>query len=310
MTICVICGTEGANVKSAGADRYQINCAGCGMFEMTGSATRTLELTPFSSQRQIANVRGWVRENQSVLITSDDLRRLMQLETPSVGERAEKLLRAISKRSPNIGAEVEVIGPQSDAAFWLATSWSENQTEVNYLIRKYLEETKQWLERRKTDSALLVRLSPTGYDYLERLRLGGHELDTGFCAMWFAPEVSAIWSDAIEPAIKEAGYKAVRIDGVEHNNKIDDEILANIRRSRFVVADFTGERGGVYFEAGFALGLGRQVIWTVREDALAKIHFDNRQYNFLVWKPDDIADFRTRLGLRIEATIGLGPLVA
>ena len=48
-----------------------------------------------------------------------------------------------------------------------------------------------------------------------------------------------------------------------------DRILAEIRKSKFVVADFTscgeciacdkcehiGARGGVYFEAGFALGL-------------------------------------------------------
>ena len=32
--------------------------------------------------------------------------------------------------------------------------------------------------------------------------------------------------------------------------------MAEIRRSRFVVADYTGQVNGVYFEAGFALGLG------------------------------------------------------
>jgi hypothetical protein len=73
------------------------------------------------------------------------------------------------------------------------------------------------------------------------------------------------------------------------------------------VADFTGERGGVYFEAGFALGLGRQVIWTVREDVLDKVHFDNRQYNFIVWKSSGLDKFAERLGLRIEATVGRGP---
>lgn len=126
--------------------------------------------------------------------------------------------------------------------------------------------------------------------------------------MWFDDEVKAIWTDVIAPSIKASGYNAIKIDNVEHNNKIDDEILSNIRRSRFVVADFTGERGGVYFEAGFALGLGRQVIWTVREDALKHIHFDNRQYNFIVWKGDNLGEFAKRLRLRIEATVGRGPL--
>ena len=65
--------------------------------------------------------------------------------------------------------------------------------------------------------------------------------------------------------IEDAGYEAVRIDEKEHTNKIDDEIIAEIRRSRFVVADFTqgkdGARGGVYYEAGFAHGLGIEVIF-------------------------------------------------
>ena len=97
----------------------------------------------------------------------------------------------------------------------------------------------------------------------------------------------------------------MRIDRHEHNNRIDDEIMAMIRRSKFIVADFTKERGGVYFEAGYALGLGLQVIWTCRKDALKEIHFDNRQYNFLTWTNNSLGDFAKRLQNRIEATIGL-----
>src|SRR5262249_39657567 len=97
-------------------------------------------------------------------------------------------------------------------------------------------------------------------------------------------------------------------------NKIDDEIIAEIRRSRFLVADFTCEllehegktfalpRGGVYYEAGFAQGLGIPVIWTVRSDCIDHVHFDTRQYSHVVW--DDRADLRTKLRTRIGAVIG------
>ena len=123
--------------------------------------------------------------------------------------------------------------------------------------------------------------------------------------MWFSEEVRDLWVQGIEPAIAAAGYQPMRIDRHEHNNRIDDEIMAMIRRSKFIVADFTKERGGVYFEAGYALGLGLQVIWTCRKDALKEIHFDNRQYNFLTWTNDSLGDFAKRLQNRIEATIGL-----
>jgi nucleoside 2-deoxyribosyltransferase len=220
-------------------------------------------------------------------------------------------LRQSQRASPDIGAVTNVLSHKDNPIFWYAVSWSDSRGELQYLVLEYLARTKGWLNvvpGVDHGSHLDVQVSPAGHDHLESLRHGGDDLDSGFCAMWFSDEVKAIWTDAIEPSIKAAGYKAIRIDGVEHNNKIDDEILSNIRRSRFVVADFTGERGGVYFEAGFALGLGRHVIWTVREDALNKVHFDNRQYNFIVWKKDDLGEFAKRLRLRIEATVGSGPL--
>jgi nucleoside 2-deoxyribosyltransferase len=92
----------------------------------------------------------------------------------------------------------------------------------------------------------------------------------------------------------------------EHINKIDDEIIAEIRRSAFVVADCTGHRQNVYFEAGFAIGLGLRVIWTCRKDQIKDLHFDIRQYNCIDWKTP--AELAKKLQFRIEALFGQGPL--
>lgn len=79
-----------------------------------------------------------------------------------------------------------------------------------------------------------------------------------------------------------------------------------------MVADFTCEkekvRGGVYFEAGFAMGLGIPVIWTVEKGSLGDVHFDTRQYNHIVW--DTPETLRNMLKARIGAVIGDGPLKA
>ena len=93
----------------------------------------------------------------------------------------------------------------------------------------------------------------------------------------------------------------MRVDGIEHNEKIDDLIIAEIKRSGLVVADFTEHRPNVYFEAGFARGLGLPVIWTCHEDHISAAHFDTRQFNHIVWKDPD--DLQERLRLRILATI-------
>lgn len=93
----------------------------------------------------------------------------------------------------------------------------------------------------------------------------------------------------------------VRIDLLQHNEKICDKILAEIRSCQFIIGDFTLQRAGVYFEAGFAMGLGRPVIWTCREDDFENTHFDTRQYNHIVW--DTPEDLREKLTNRIRATI-------
>lgn len=146
-----------------------------------------------------------------------------------------------------------------------------------------------------------VVITPDGWRKIEELNHPGRDSRQAFVAMWFDKGQQEIFEAAIKPAIEADGTtKAVRIDLKEHNGKIDDEIVAEIRRSRYLVADFTGNRGGVYFEAGFALGLGLPVIWCVHQEHLKGVHFDTRQYNHIAYASAE--DLRVRLLNRIRAT--------
>ena len=70
-----------------------------------------------------------------------------------------------------------------------------------------------------------------------------------------------------------------------------------------MIADVTYQRNGVYFEGGFAMGLGRTVVWMCRANDLDNVHFDTRQYNHIVW--DDHTDLRTKLSARLRATVNV-----
>jgi hypothetical protein len=97
----------------------------------------------------------------------------------------------------------------------------------------------------------------------------------------------------------------LRLYNEDYVGGITDEIMAQIRRSRFVVADYTSQRNSVYFEAGFALGLGVIVIPTCRADEIPNLHFDIRHLNTLPWNtPAELADGLDR---RIRAVVGAGP---
>jgi nucleoside 2-deoxyribosyltransferase len=91
------------------------------------------------------------------------------------------------------------------------------------------------------------------------------------------------------------------VDKAQHNEDINDKIIAEMRRSKFMVSDFTGHRLGVYFEAGFMLGLGRGVIFTCKEGEIGQAHFDTSHRNHVIWK--DAADLREKLKTRIQGTI-------
>ncbi len=119
--------------------------------------------------------------------------------------------------------------------------------------------------------------------------------------MWFDPTLERPYEEGFKKAVEACGYDPMRVDLKEHNEKIDDTIIAEIRKSRFMIADFTGHRGGVYFEAGYALGMGLPVIWTCREGHKDDLHFDTRQYNHILW--NDGEDLYEKLRRRIEATI-------
>ena len=120
--------------------------------------------------------------------------------------------------------------------------------------------------------------------------------------MSFNPALNDAYQSGIYAALKtDCRLDPCRIDREEHNDKIDDKIIVEIRRAQFTVADVTGQRQSEYFEAGFAKGLGRPVIWTCREVELAKVHFDTRQYNHVVWATPE--ELRQKLRDRVRATI-------
>ena len=115
------------------------------------------------------------------------------------------------------------------------------------------------------------------------------------------------FEEAIKPAIEEdAGYQeAIRVDRKEFLGDIVFEVIARIKECRFVVADATEHKNGVYFEAGYAMGMGLPVIWMCHKDDMNKAHFDTSHLNHIVW--DDIGELRRSLANRILATIGRGP---
>jgi hypothetical protein len=142
-----------------------------------------------------------------------------------------------------------------------------------------------------------------------------HELQTSipdckkaFMAMKFGDEeMNRVFFDCLRPAALRAGYELVKLDDTPRAGLIDDRLRLEIRTARFLIADLTHANPGAYWEAGFAEGLGRPVIYTCKEsvfsDASSRPHFDTNHHLSIQWDLSDLSAAADRLTATIRATL-------
>lgn len=295
---CEVCKEQQAETLPRDFDGVHQHCPRCGEFKVTGTASSLMNRGLGNDKR--AKLSGWVREQYVAgsvpTITSNNLTTILARPLPSVAERATRLLQEAGRGQKQLGERFNTGDPR-----FLAATYSWNKDDIHFLMGLLKEQG--FAEYKAIGGS--AEILPRGYIALDELLKPTSNSKQGFIAMWFAKDLDDAYAAGFYKGITNAGYDPLRVDQVEHTNRIDDEIIAQIKASRFVVADFTGHRGGVYFEAGFALGLAMPVIWTCRKDHMKELHFDIRQFNCIDWEsPDELC---ARLSKRIEATLGVGP---
>ena len=218
-------------------------------------------------------------------------------------QRADRLLHYLASSTDLVASSINVAAYTFEAYAWSESiDWEEVEYFLNYL------HDRGWLQGAFFAGGFDGQVTVHGHN---RVAEQQSKVDSSqaFVAMWFDNSVAKAQREGIEAGIRDAGFNPLAINNKEHINKIEDEVIAEIRRSRFLVADFThgkdGVRGSVYYEAGFAHGLGLPVIFTCKEGAT--LHFDTSHYNHIVWQ--DTADLREKLKNRILAVIGEGPAI-
>jgi nucleoside 2-deoxyribosyltransferase len=273
-----------------------LQCAVCGKFEAAHlfMITQLKQLAP--DDRRRAGLSAYVREanraEDTPRLTDENWRGHADAYVhSSVGAKLRRLLELAAQRTTRAGEPI-MIYQALDYPLVHAL-----EAELSFLLTTLIE---QGLLVRKGVEAVVV--TAKAWEQLEPLR-GGGQSGACFVAMSFADELNPAYDEGIKPAVQsDCGFDDIRVDRVEHVENINDKIIGDIRRSQFLVADFTRHPPGVYFEAGFALGLGKLVIWTCRaNDFKDHVHFDTRPYNHILW--NDEHDLRAKLRDRIRALV-------
>lgn len=108
------------------------------------------------------------------------------------------------------------------------------------------------------------------------------------CAFGFS-EIDELTDRYFIPASANLGYRPVRIDMSEPESTITERMMREITQSAAMLADLTHARPSVYFEIGYAHGLGIPIVLTCRKDHHSgvedskRVHFDLQQYKISYW---------------------------
>lgn len=148
-------------------------------------------------------------------------------------------------------------------------------------------------------SFLGVNLTLDGWKEYEKEKRGQYVGDHGFIAMKFDDEdLDSFVRGTVKPAVKEGtGYNLVDMRDVARAGVIDNIMRVQIRDSAFLIADLTHDNPGAYWEAGYAEGLGKPVIYICERSKFEEksTHFDTNHCTTIPWSINEAETFKKEL---------------
>lgn len=267
---------------------WRVRCQRCGNFTLTEDALSLQDLKDEDKYKLSAWTREKTESGQPVpCISADNLRAIISsFPDYGVADKQRLLLQFLAEISTYPGKFVTL-----DYLTLWPRIWASGRKEIKYLADALDERGLIEIKPNPEGPIDTCQITPKGWDFLDNVKREISESGQAFVAMWFDRTMDEVWTNGIKPAIGATGYKAYRVDNDKSNiGRIDAKIEAEIKRSQFLIADVTGGNQGVYYEAGFAMGLGIPVIWCVRKDRKDDMHFDTKQYKHIIWSnPEDLA---------------------
>lgn len=222
-------------------------------------------------------------------------------------EKMDRILLNLARHCPNIGQKFfdEYLPSTMFFLEWIDKIEYEKETLLDYLVDlEYLtcihnDNLPKYLQTKH------YKLTSKAWERIDELQKNDLNSSNAFVAMSFH-ESTKPTREAIRKGIENTKFSASFMDEIIHSRQIVPEMLRLIKESRFLIMDISNPNYGAYFEAGYALGLGKEVIITCKKDVFEtktykdwieekafKPHFDIAQRQILVW--DNETDLTTKL---------------
>ncbi len=249
-------------------------------------------------------IRKMQKEDSWPTLDGNLIKAILKQSLPTPAEQKDIFIRWVGD---NIKAGGDYIRVYKNITLAIigASTYKEFDFIFNHLAKKGIVENITVVGG--ADSALMdVTLSFDGWEYYEELKRGDTDSRKAFMAMEYGnKELDKIVEDHFKQAVADTGFELYRLDEKPQAGLIDDRLRVEIRNSRFLISDLTHENSGAYWEAGYAEGLGKPVIYTCKKEKFDKdkSHFDTNHHLTVKWDADDIEDAVKSLKATIRATL-------
>lgn len=318
---CPICDLEATLLPTR--DTHRISCPICGEFNI-GSPFKIpsfnidekikLMYYYYTTPKDNAELR---LQNYITELNKNEF--LNKITAPkTILEKLDNILKYIKDNTHEYGEYVQIERNNGYRQFFCKDD-NEFDRMLNDLEEKKLINIKKVSSLEVLDTPKTtyrgISITTKGFQYVEKLEENKSDLTQCFIAMWFNKCTNNFYKASKQTVENNTGFKVLKIDDYEHINYIPIEIINQIKNSRFMIADLTGHRGGVYYEAGYAEALNIPVIYTCRKDWFEEkkdikgkiirngVHFDIKQKNILMWQNNKLDDFQEKLLKMIKQVI-------
>lgn len=314
---CPICrnihGGECATEASSG-DWLGFQCQICGRFRITRSAFEDYFenshdwLSPIQHIALAHRIRTSRASPVPVISTYWIEHARGELLLPTPAQQATNAIRYIGERQRSNGTKLDRLPIDFFTIIGAPSPEMAGEIVRELGLRGQLTATESSAMGRPTDF-LSVNLSLSGWESYELEQRGKSAGSLGFIAMKFGDvALDRLVAEVLKPGIQSAiGYRVVDLRDVSQAGLIDNILRAQIRDSAFVLVDLTHDNSGAYWEAGYAEGLGKPVIYLCERSKFdaAKTHFDTNHSTTVIWEEDAEASFLEQLVATVRRSLNL-----
>lgn len=307
--LCVVCASTLNRSEEYDGDRIGYDCPLCGQFVLSGTAEAVIpgkiedrdESTLLSYAIKKMQRGGRIPYLDSRVV--DQIMATTKFPTPP--EQANDLILWLGQNIRGPGENVELrshahrtlIGAKSPEGFKFV---------IDYLVKSDLADGVLTTAVGGRVISATLTLTFKGWERYLELERGVSESRKAFMAMKYGDAaLDEMFVKVFQQAVEETGFRLERLIDNPKAGLIDNRLRVEILTSRFVIADLTHWNAGAYWEAGYAEGLGKPVIYICEETVFERngTHFDTNHHYTVRWRKDKLKETADDLKATIRATL-------